>query len=234
MKKFWKEVRVEQVAGGVGGWQVALDGRGIRTQGRRPQIVPTAALAALLAGEWQAQGETIDAAAFPHRDMADYAIDRIATGADDIPAKLIAFMETDTLCYRADPDEPLFKRQLDVWEPIVGAFEAREGIRVERASGIIHKAQPPETLGTLRERIDALDPFTTAALFAVTSLSASLTIGLAALQADADTEALWDAACLEEDWQIELWGEDPEAADRRARRKRDFLRAVAFARAAAD
>ncbi|ABC62358.1 ATP12 family chaperone protein [Erythrobacter litoralis] len=230
MKKFWKEVSVEQVDGG---YQVALDGRGIRTQGKRPQIVQTAALAELLADEWRAQGKDIDPASFPHRDMADYAIDRIATAADDIPAKLIGFMETDTLCYRADPDEPLYKRQLDMWEPLVTAFEMREDIRVERASGIIHKPQPPESLAKLRARIDALDPFTLAALFATTSLSASLIIGLGTLEADADSETLWDAANCEEDWQVELWGDDFEAADRRARRKRDFLRAVEFARASA-
>ena len=226
MKRFWKEVSIAKVDGG---YQVALDGRGIKTQGKRAQVVPSAALAELLAEEWRAQGEEIDPAGFPHRDMADYAIDRIATREDDILSKLIAFMETDTLCYRADPDEPLYKRQQEMWEPLVTALEAREGIRIERASGIIHKPQPPASLAKLRRRIDAFDPFTMAALFATTSLSASLTIGLATLEPDADAEALWDAANCEEDWQVELWGEDAEAADRRARRKRDFLRAVAFA-----
>lgn len=228
MKTFWKDVTVEAVDGG---YQVALDGRGIKTQGKRGQIVVSTALAELLAAEWRAQGEEIDPVTFPHRDMADYAIDMIATGEDDIPAKLIAFMETDTLCYRADPDEPLYKRQQEVWEPIVTALEAREGIAIERASGIIHKPQPPDSLAKLRARIEAFDPFTMAALFATTSLSASLTIGLATLEPDADPETLWDAANLEEDWQVELWGEDAEAADRRARRKQDFLRAIAFVKA---
>ena len=48
MKRFWKETTVEQVDGG---WQVALDGRRIRTQGGAPQIVPTHALAQALADE---------------------------------------------------------------------------------------------------------------------------------------------------------------------------------------
>ena len=229
MKRFWKEVTVEQTDDG---WQVALDGRRLRTQGKRPQVVPSRALAKLLAGEWAAQGEEVDPAAFPHRDMADYAIDMIATGEDDIVAKLLGFMETDTLCYRADPDEALYRRQLAVWEPLVAAFEVREGVKIERASGVLHRPQPTETLAVLGARLARLDPIVLAPLFALASLSTSLVIALAAVEDGVDPATLWSAANLEEDWQIELWGEDDEAAVRRTRRLADFSRAVAFARAA--
>ncbi|UIP06575.1 molecular chaperone [Erythrobacter sp. SDW2] len=229
MKRFWKEVTVEQVGDG---WQGALDGRRLKTQGNRPQVVPSRALAELLAGEWAAQGEDVDPAGFAHRDMADYAIDMIASGEDDIVAKLLGFMETDTLCYRADPDEPLYRRQLEVWEPLVTAFEVREGVKVERASGILHRPQPAGTLAALKDRLETLDPLVIAALFSLTSLSASLIVGLAALEDDADPETLWNAANLEEDWQIELWGADEEAMALRQRRLGEFTRTMAFARAA--
>jgi chaperone required for assembly of F1-ATPase len=228
MKRFWKEVSVEQAEGG---WRVALDGRALKTQGGGPQIVPTRALANLLAAEWSAQGEEVDPAAFPSRDMADYAIDMVARDPSATVAKIRRYAETDTLCYRADPDEPLHKRQWEVWEPIVTAFEAREGVRVERVSGIVHKPQPAATLAALEARLAALDPFTLAAVELLTSLSASLTIGLSALEPDPDAESLWRAAELVENWQTELWGSDWEAEQRRERRKADFLRAVKFARA---
>lgn len=229
MKRFWNEVGIAEVDGG---WQVTLDGRGIKTQGKRPQVVPSKALAELLAAEWAAQGEEIDPAGFPHRDMADYAIDMVATGEEDIVPKLLAFLETDTLCYRADPDEPLYKRQQEVWEPLVTQFESREGVAVERASGIIHRPQSEATLSAMRRKLERLDALELAALFALTSLSASLIIGLTALAEDADAEALWDTANLEEDWQIDLWGEDAEATARRARRLGDFKRGIEFARTA--
>lgn len=229
MKRFWQDVTVEQEGGG---WQVALDGRRLKTQGKRAQVVPSRALAELLAGEWAEQGEEVDAAAFPHRDMADYAIDMIASGEDDIVAKLLGFMETDTLCYRADPDEALYRRQLEVWEPLVTALEAREGVKVERASGVLHRPQPAETLAALKDRLEAFDPLVIAPLFSLTSLSASMIVGLAALEDGADPEALWSAANLEEDWQIELWGADEEAIALRQRRLGEFTRTLAFAQAA--
>ncbi|MFX8653282.1 ATP12 family protein, partial [Acinetobacter baumannii] len=60
------------------GFGVALDGRRIRTVGGRAPTVPTRALAEAMAAEWAQQGETIDAAAFILRDLADYAIDVVA------------------------------------------------------------------------------------------------------------------------------------------------------------
>lgn len=227
MKRFWTNVSVDEA---LSGWRVMLDGRPIRTQGSgRPQCVPTRTLAELLAAEWAAQGEDIDASAFPMRDMADYAIDMVAGGKGDTVDKLLRYAETDTLCHRADPDEPLWKRQQSVWEPLVTAFEAREGVRMERVSGVLPRPQPGPTLDALRARLDALNPFTLAALETMTSLSASLCVGLSALEPGSDPEALWAAAELEEAWQAELWGSDWLAEERRAKRRQGFLQAVRFA-----
>lgn len=230
MKRFWKQVTVEPTGRG---WQIALDGRALKTQGGTQQLLPTRALADLLAQEWRAQGDEVDPAAFPLRDMADYAIDQVATDPAATAARLVAYAETDTLCYRADPDEPLHARQQEVWEPIVAAFEAREGVRLKRVSGIVHRPQPDETLAALRTRLGALDPFALAPLEVLTALSASLCIGLSALEADADPAALWAASELEEHWQAEQWGCDTEAEARHAMRTRAFRLAVDFARAAA-
>jgi chaperone required for assembly of F1-ATPase len=230
MKRFWKDATVEDTGSG---WRVLLDGRPIRTQATgAPQLVPTRPMAELLAAEWAAQGPEIDADAFPLRDMADYAIDMVAGAKAATIDKLLRYAETDTLCYRADPDEPLWKRQHSVWEPLVTAFEAREGVRLERVSGVLPRPLRADTLAALRARLEGLDPFTLAALEAMTSLSASLCVGLSALDPAVDPESLWAAAELEETWQVELWGSDALAEERRAKRKRDFLRATGFARVA--
>lgn len=226
MKRFYKEAKAAAVAGG---WQVQLDGRGVKTAGGNQQVVQSKALAAALAAEWAAQEETIVPASFVLRDMADYAIDVVATDAAAVRTTLLGFAETDTLCYRAEPGEPLHARQLERWEPLLSAAEARDGVQFERISGVIHRAQPPETLARLAQRLEGLDPLALAALNTLTSLAASLVIGLAALEPDADAGALWIAAELEEEWQAELWGRDAEAEERRARRAAAFANAVRFA-----
>jgi chaperone required for assembly of F1-ATPase len=226
MKRFWKEVSVEQAEGG---WRVALDGRPIRTQGGAAQVLPSRALAEALAAEWAGQGEKVDPRAFVLRDLTDYAIDQIAPDKAATAARLLPYAETDTLCYRADPDEPLFRRQQEVWEPLVAACEARHGIRFERVSGIVHRPQPRETIARLEALLAERDPFQLAALETLTSLAASLIAGLAALEEDADAQALFTAANCEEDWQAELWGWDLQAEERRTARLEAFRRAAEFA-----
>ena len=229
MKRFYREVSVEPEGAG---YRVLLDARPIKTQRGAAQLVPTKALAEALAQEWRDQGEEIDPTAFVMRDMADYAIDIVRPDRAGISGKLLAFAETDTLCYRADPDEPLYRRQQEVWEPLVTALEAREGMTLERVSGIVHRSQPEATLAALRSRLDALDDFSLAGLQTMTSLAASLCVGLSALEVDADAAALWDAANLEELWQVELWGRDDQAEARREKRRREFMAAFEFARLA--
>lgn len=231
IRRFYKDATLAEVAGG---FQVMLDNRGMKTVGGAAQVVPTEALGEALAAEWRRQGEKIDPASLPLRDMADYAIDVVAADPAGVAEGLIAYAETDTLCYRADPDEPLHARQLAVWEPLLASFEAAHGITLVRVSGVLHRPQPPEALAVLRARLASLDPFALTGVEAMTKLAASLVIGLAALDARGEDEplALWQAACLEEEWQAELWGRDWEAEERREKREADFLRACAFARLA--
>lgn len=229
MKRFYKNAEADQTPQG---WQVRLDGRAVKTQGGRAQLVPGQALAQALAAEWAAQGDEIDPALFVLRDFADFAIDIAAQGPAALIADLLRYAETDTLCYRAEPDEPLHARQLEIWEPLLGAAEARWDVHFERTSGVIHRPQSEATMRRLKAALEALDPFALSALNTATTLAASLMIGLAAIEPGADPVALWDAASLEEDWQAEQWGKDYEAEERRDRRLKAFSAAVRFAQLA--
>ncbi|RPF71986.1 ATP12 family protein [Aurantiacibacter spongiae] len=228
MRRFYTEVALEAAGDG---WRVMLDGRAIRTQMGSAQIVPTRAAAELLAGEWRAQGEEIDPKTFVHRDLTDYAIDVVRADRGAAIDKLLSYAGTDTLCYRADPGDALWARQEEVWEPLVAAFEDAHGVRMERVSGIVHRAQPEASIARLRARLEQEDDFTLAALLTLASLAASLIVALAALEDDADAQALFAAANCEEDWQAQLWGRDAEADRARSAREEAFARAMAFARA---
>ncbi len=229
MKRFWKDVAVEESGAG---FRVTLDGRPIRTQIGAAQIVPTRALAEVLAEEWRRQGEEVDPQAFLLRDLADYAIDHVPTDRMGTIAKLLPYGETDTLCYRADPDEPLYRRQRELWDPLLADLETRHGTRLEPHSGIVHRPQPAAAMTRLQDLLAAQDDFTLAALHTLAPLAASLTVALAALEPDADAAALFAAANCEQDWQAELWGWDAEAEQARARKLAAFEAAASFARLA--
>lgn len=229
MKRFYENVELRAAQGG---WQVMLDGRPVKTQSGRPQIVASRELGERLAAEWAVQGEEIDPRGFVLRDLTDHAIDTVAADPAATIEHLLRYAETDTLCYRADPEDALFKRQQELWEPLVAALEQREGVRLERVSGVVARKPSGDTIEALRRRLAMLFPLELAALDMMASLAASLCVALAALEADADADALWNAAELEEHWQADLWGADEEAEARRAERRAKFRQAFEFARLA--
>jgi len=229
VKRFWREVTLAQVPGG---WQVLLDDRSVRTQGGTAQIAPRHALAEALAQEWADQGDNVDPGAFPLRDLADLVLDRIVPDPAGQASRLLRYAETDTLLYRADPDEPLHRRQLDEWEPLVQAVEVRHGVTFERVSGVMHRSQPAATLDVLHSVLLRQDGWRLGAIATLAPLAASLIVALTALDAGASPTELFAAANLEEDWQAELWGQDAEAAKVRAARDAAFAAAMRFARLA--
>ena len=195
-------------------------------------MLPTAALADLLAAEWRDQGDTIDPGRFVLRDMADYAIDVIARERAETIDKLLRYGDTDTLCYRADPDEAFYQRQRARWEPGVTACEARLGGGFQRVGGVLHRPQKAEALAVIRAVLEAQDQFVLAGLFNLAAIAASLITALEVLEAPEQAAALFTAANAEEDWQAELWGWDPLAEDRRTARAEAFALAARFVAAA--
>ncbi|MEL7729038.1 ATP12 family protein [Citromicrobium bathyomarinum] len=229
MKRFWKAADLTQVDCG---WQVALDGRPVKTRCGSAQILPTRALGELLRGEWADAPEEVHPDHFPLRDLADRAIDSVANDREPVIARLLGFADGDTLCYRAEPDEAVARRQAQVWDPIVAQVEDELGITLSRTHSILHKPQAEPSRAAIRQRLESESAFVLAALDASASLAASLCVALAGLKDDADAQALWAAANLEEDFQAEQWGVDAEALARRNAREAEFARALAFARAA--
>tara|TARA_B100000678_G_scaffold79398_1_gene65820 strand:+ start:851 stop:1543 length:693 start_codon:yes stop_codon:yes gene_type:complete len=229
VKRFWHDSSVVER---VGGWQVCLDARPVKTRGGNPQVVPTKELANRLRGEWADAPAEFNADAFPLRDMADRAIDTLSVDREPVISRLLGFVDGDTLCYRAEPDEAVARRQAEVWEPIVASLEAELGVTLKRTHGIIHKPQPEPSLAAIRRRLEKENAFVLGGLDTAASLAASLCVALAGLRDDADPQALWAAANLEEDWQAEQWGMDDEAKARRDARELEFTRALEFARAA--
>jgi chaperone required for assembly of F1-ATPase len=207
---------------------VLLDGKPVKTPGRRPLLLPTAALAEAVADEWNAQGETVDLRAMRLTGLANAAIDRIAPDVDAFAEGLARYAQTDLLCYRAEAPAPLVERQADHWDPILAWGRRRYDIDFDVTTGIIHKRQPKATVDRLGQAVRARSPFELAALSPLVTISGSLLIALALAERAIGLDAAWAAASLDEQWQAEQWGEDAEAARAVAARRADFEAAARF------
>lgn len=69
------------------------------------------------------------------------------------------------------------------------------------------------------------DPLKIAALHQMTTLTGSVLLAFAVLEGRLDAETAFELAHIDEDWNIELWGADEEAAQRRAFRRADIVAA---------
>ncbi len=219
-KRFYKSVSMEPREGG---YLLHLDGRRAVTPGRRPLTVPEQGLADAIAAEWEAQMEFIEPASMPATRLANTAIDGVALRPAEVRAEVAAYAGTDLLVYRAGEPEGLVVRQRAAWDPVLAAAERRYAVRFVLAEGMVHAAQPEPTLAALRGAVDAFnEPFRLAGLHLATTLTGSALIALALAEGALDAEAAWGAAHVDEDWNISQWGEDAEAAARRAQRFADF------------
>lgn len=225
MKRFWKDVAVVK---GADGHAITLDGRPVRTPGRLPLAMPHAALAEAIADEWRAVTEKIDPRAMPLTGLANVAIERIA--ADPLPfiANLAAYAESDLLCYRAEAPEALVARQAAAWDPLIDWAQRRYDIHVEVVSGIIHRAQPAQTLSRLADALAARSAYALAGLSPIVTITSSLIAALALIEGAADADTVWRAAQVDEDWQVEKWGDDDLAIATRAAHRADFDAGVRF------
>lgn len=213
-------------------FHVALDGRTARTPARNPLAVTSAAVAEALAAEWQAQGEKIDPSVMPLTRLVNSALDGVADQHLAVRAEIVRYAGSDALCYRAEEPDALVARQAEIWDPILAEVCARLDARFSLAQGITFAAQPQHTLDAVARRVDAIPaPLALAGAHNLMTLTGSAVLALALADGLREADAVWDAAHLDEDYQIAIWGQDEEAAERRAIRRKEFDAAVLLLKA---
>jgi len=205
------------VAGGEGEFGIVLDGRPIKTPARRTLSAPTQALAQAIAAEWEAQRDVVDPASMPLTRLANSIIDGVANAPEAVAAEVARYLGSDLVCYRAPGPESLATRQGRAWDPVLAWARDTLGARFLLAEGIVFVTQPVEALTAARAAIPR-DIWQLGALNSVTTLTGSALIALALAGGALTVDQAWTAAHVDEDWNMDIWGRDALALERRAYR----------------
>ena len=224
-RRFWTQATVEDTGDG---YEVLLDARPVRTPSKAPLRLPTRAMAEAMAAEWDAQAEQIDPRTMPITRSANTAIDKVTPQRAEIVALLADYADADLTCYRAAAPDELIARQAEAWDPLLDWAADTFQARLFAVEGVMHAAQPPESLARLTGQVDAMDPFALTGFHDLVALSGSLIIGLAAAHRFAAPEELWQTSRIDETWQEQQWGVDEEAAAAAANKRTAFLDAFRF------
>lgn len=224
-KRFWTTTATVEMPEGYG---IELDGRSVKTPAKAALVLPTAAMAAAVAEEWDAQEGKIDPSTMPVTRGANAAIDKVATQKDEVVTLLAAYGDSDLLCYRAAGPHALIAQQKAAWDPLLDWADQTYGVRLKTGEGVMHVPQDPDGQARLTAELHQLTPFELAAAHDLISLSGSLVIALAVMRGHLETTASWAASRVDEDWQISQWGEDAEAQMQEKIKKQAFCDAARF------
>ena len=223
-KRFYKDVAAGPVEGG---FVVTLDGRPVRTPGKKLTVaVPAAHIATAMAAEWAAQGEFIDPSTMPMVRLINSAIE---SGEEMIPAfreEVVKFASSDLLLYRAESPQELVSEQELAWDSALTTLAGHFGVTFQPTMGIMHQPQPKATLDRLAQALAGENLFVLTALVSITGLTGSGLLAMGLWHKLFSPDRVWKAAHVDEDYQIGQWGEDEEAAQRRAKRRVEFDTAV--------
>ena len=221
-RRFYTEVAL---ADGPDGFTITLDGRPVKTPARRPLAAPTRPLGEALVTEWDAQREQVDPAKMPLTRLANTIIDGVAAAVPQIEAEIEKYLGSDLVCYRAEAPDGLVARQAQHWDPILGFVRETLGARFVVTQGVGFVTQPGPAIAAARAAVPR-HPWRLGAVHAVMTLTGSALIALALAERMLTPDAAWAAAHVDEDWNMEQWGSDPLALERRAARLAEMAAAA--------
>ncbi|MHA1190105.1 MAG: ATP12 family chaperone protein [Alphaproteobacteria bacterium] len=209
------------------GLSLLLDGRSARTPAKNLLVLPTSTFADAVCVEWVAQESVVDPATMPATRLANSAIDGVAPRMDEVRGEILKFCGNDMLFYRAGEPTALADWQAAAWDPLIDWAGAALGASFVLTEGVVHCPQPQPSLSRVAAELDRFDaPFRLAGLHIATTLTGSALIALALSAGHIDGDAAWLAAHVDENWNIDQWGQDKEAVRRQVVRRRDFDAAV--------
>jgi len=224
-RRFWQNASVEPCDGG---FTVRLDARPVRTPAKAALVVPSLTMASAIAAEWQAQQGTIKPETMPVTRSANAALDKIAPQFAEVAELIAAYGASDLLCYRATGPAGLVARQAAAWDPMLAWAAEALAAPLAVTAGVTPITQPAASLARLTAKVHACTPVELAALHDLVMISGSLVLGLAVTHGHADARTIWQLSRIDEDWQIEQWGQDHEAGESAALRRAALIHAERF------
>lgn len=207
-RRFYREATIAETEGG---WQIALDGKTLKTPLKRPLIIASQALAEAVCAEWNGVGAHINPALMPLMRMLTIARDLVPDQRPLLEEELVRYASTDLLCYRDEGlhDEGAFRtRQEAAYTPVL-EWAMSQGITLRVTQGIMPVSQPEVSLAAVARMANACRDEELAALALIVPELGSAVLALALRAGAISVEQAIACARLDDCLQEERYGLDP-------------------------
>ncbi|HEY8189225.1 MAG TPA: ATP12 family chaperone protein [Micavibrio sp.] len=224
MKRFYAHAAAVP---GADGFEIHLDGKPIRTPEGRIMSAPNEPLAALIAGEWNAQQGIVKPNSMPLTQTLNTVMERTGELRTQTEKSVLGYLNTDLLCYRALEPEALAVRQAEAWDPWLQWFEGESGVMLLTTTDLSALKQPGQAHDYARRKIAVAGDWDFHVIQMATSISGSIVLALAFVEKAVSPDEIFAAAQVEELYRAEiyneaLYGADPQQEKARAAMKRDL------------
>ncbi len=205
MKRFYKLVSVSKADTG---YSIDLDGKNVKTPLGTHLRAPTKALATLMQAEWSAQKDLIVPDSMPITQIITTALDRVTRDREEIKIQLLAYLDTDMICYRTEHPELYAQRQSDAWDPWLDWFEKKTGERLKTTTALLALTQSEINNRYVSKYSDDLDLWHFTLFQLLVSTTGSVVLSLAFMDRELDTDTLFTLSHVEDLLKSEIYNED--------------------------
>ncbi|XP_056627547.1 ATP synthase mitochondrial F1 complex assembly factor 2 [Triplophysa dalaica] len=204
-KKFYENVSISQGEGGL--FEINLDKRKLKTPGGTLFTVPNEALATAVATEWDAQKDTLKFYTMHFTTLCNTALDNPTERTkDQMIRAALKFLDTDTICYRVDEPPGLVELQKNEWDPVLNWIEQRYNVVIGSSSSIMGPKIPEETKETFHQHLNSYNFWSLTGLEYVITQLKSVVLSLGLIDKHLSVEEAVLLSRLEEEYQIQHWG----------------------------
>jgi chaperone required for assembly of F1-ATPase len=230
MKRFYKMVTTHRTPDG---FEIHLDGKAVQTPLRHVLQAPNQTLADLVMREWAAQEAAIKPETMPLTQILSTKIDRVRLNRPAMHDMLMAYLDTDLICYYAAAPPALYTQQKNLWQPVHDVFAQKFGLHLKTTQALCALTQDQALHQNVSRYVKNLDDNHFTAVQLICALSGSLALSLAFLDQEISVEDLLRAIYAEEDfktaqYRLEKYGLDPESEHLRTAKKKDIQAVHAY------
>ena len=195
--------------------------RPAQTPAKKLFALPTLALEKAIDAEWVAS-QKFTPSAMPLTSLAYTSIDRIAGQERGVVESLLVYIDTDALCYRSLDSQLLADKQEAEWGEVLAWVQQRFDVHMEVTRGVMPIEQPEMLTHAFDKYLSAQSAFRLTAAALLASFYNSVCLTIAVLEKHIGASDAFMLSRLEENHQIEQWGEDEDAAKRVAQMAKEI------------
>ena len=188
--------------------EIHLDHRPVKLPSGLILTAPNIALATAVQAEWAAQDQIIKPDTMPITQILTTAQDSVRLHRVTMTRTVLAYLDTDLLCYRAATPPQIAARQALLWDPWLEWFTKEFGVCLRTTQDLQVIEQPVAAYQAMSKMIEELDDLRFTIFQLIVAAGASIALGAAFIKGAASVEQLVAAFYAEENFKAEIYNAD--------------------------